>query len=86
MSGEETPEPLVDEELDLRGKICPMTFVYTKLALEKIQPGQILKVILDYPPAYKNVPQSVTAQGLGIIVAKRKEENGRVLWIKKAGC
>ncbi len=84
LSSEETSQPHEDEDLDLRGKICPMTFVYTKLALEKMQPGQVLKVILDYPPAYKNVPQSVTTQGLGVILAKRKEENGKSIWIKKA--
>ncbi len=62
-----------------------MTFVYTKLALEKMQPGQVLKVTLDYPPAYKNVPQSVTTQGLGVILGKRKEEDGKSIWIKKTG-
>jgi tRNA 2-thiouridine synthesizing protein A len=84
MSGEEPVEPQADETIDLRGKICPMTFVYTKLALEKMQPGQVLKVTLDYPPAYKNVPQSVTTQGLGTVITKRKEENAKSLWIKKA--
>ncbi len=85
LSGEDTSLPQPDETIDLRGKICPMTFVYTKLALEKMQPGQILKVILDYPPAYKNVPQSVTTQGLGEVLGRRKEPDGKSILIKKTG-
>nr|MDO8117124.1 sulfurtransferase TusA family protein [Candidatus Sigynarchaeota archaeon] len=36
-----------DKEIDLTGKICPMTFVYTKLALEQMHQGQLLMVLLD---------------------------------------
>lgn len=85
LTEDESNELKVDEIIDLRGRVCPMTFVYTKLALEKMQPGQILKVILDYPPAFKNVPQSVTAQGLGEVIAKRKDGDAKAFWIKKAG-
>ena len=63
-----------DENLDLRGKICPMTFVYTKLALENISRGKILKVKLDFPPAFTNVPRSVKLQKLGKV---------RTFWIQK---
>ena len=65
----------IDQTLDLRGKQCPMTFVYTKVALEKLQAGQILKIILDFRSAFKNVPKSIITQKLGIILSKR-EENG----------
>ncbi len=34
------------QELDIRGKVCPMTFVYTKLKLEEMKSGELLKVIL----------------------------------------
>ena len=61
-------ELYADEQLDLRGKICPMTFVYTKLALEKISRGKILKVTLDFPPAFKNVPNTVNTQKLGRVI------------------
>ncbi len=85
MSDISFPSLHADDIIDLRGKICPMTFVYTKLALEKLQPGQVLKVILDYPPAFKNVPNSVTTQALGEVIAKRKEGEAKAFWIKKTG-
>ena len=52
-----------DRELDIRGEVCPYTFVKTKLVLEEMQPGQVLRVLVDYEPATKNVPRSVKLQG-----------------------
>ena len=52
-----------DRELDIRGEMCPYTFVKTKLALEEMLPGQVLRVLVDYEPATKNVPRSVKLQG-----------------------
>jgi len=72
-----------DEHIDLRGKICPMTFVYTKLALEKISLGKILKVTLDFPPAFKNVPNTVNTQKLGRVIGEQQEGKVRTLWIQK---
>ena len=56
-------ELAVDRELDIRGEVCPYTFVKTRLALEEMQPGQVLRVLVDYEPATKNVPRSVRLQG-----------------------
>ena len=53
----------IDRELDIRGEVCPYTFVKTKLALEEMQPGQVLRVVVDYEPATRNVPRSVSLQG-----------------------
>ncbi|MBD3202044.1 MAG: hypothetical protein GF316_18655, partial [Candidatus Lokiarchaeota archaeon] len=45
------------ESLDIRGRICPMTFVYTKLKLEEMQSGEFLTIFLDFEPALKNIPK-----------------------------
>lgn len=49
--------------MDIRGEVCPYTFVKTRLALEEMQPGQTLRVLVDYEPAIRNVPRSVRVQG-----------------------
>ncbi len=49
----------IDRELNLKGKICPYTFIESMLALEEMESGQILRVIVDYPPAVCDVPQSL---------------------------
>ena len=53
----------VDQTLDIRGEVCPYTYVKTILALEEMQPGQVLRVQLDYEPATRSVPRSATIQG-----------------------
>ncbi len=57
-----------EKKLDIKGKVCPMTFVYTKLTLEKMDEGEILEVVLDFPPAAENVPSSVKRQNLGEVL------------------
>ncbi|RUM58608.1 MAG: hypothetical protein DSY59_05540, partial [Persephonella sp.] len=47
-----------DRELDLRGEVCPFTFVKSKLIIEQMNVGEVLKVILDYYPSVENVPKS----------------------------
>ena len=53
----------VDEELNLRGEVCPYTFVKSKLALEDLEPGQVLRVIVDNPESAENVPRSLANEG-----------------------
>ncbi len=67
----------VNRELDLKGEVCPFTFVKSKLILEQMQPGEILKVILDYQPSVENVPKSMREEGQEVIEVKQTGEN---LW------
>jgi TusA-related sulfurtransferase len=45
--------------LDLRGTPCPLNFIRSKLALEKLEPGQLLQVELD-----AGEPEQMVAEGL----------------------
>ena len=62
------------EYLDIRGEVCPMTFVLTKLTLEELEEGSILEVHLDFPAALKNIPVSCKRQNLAKVI-KTKELN-----------
>src|SRR5512139_3743963 len=57
----------IDRELNLKGKICPYTFVESMLALEGMENGQVLRIIVDYPPAACDVPQSLKREGYEIL-------------------
>jgi TusA-related sulfurtransferase len=76
----ETP---IDRTLDIRGEVCPFTFAKTRLALEELQPGQILRVLLDYEPAAKNVPRSVETMGDEVISIEPCGESEWVITIRK---
>jgi len=53
--------------LDLRGVMCPINYVKTKLKLEMMDEGQILEVWLDAGDPIKNVPQSLRNDGQKVI-------------------
>lgn len=57
----------VSRSLDLRGTICPLNFVKTKLALERLAAGERLEVILDLGEPSRNVPRSVREEGHAIL-------------------
>jgi len=49
--------------LDLRGEVCPYTFVRSKLALEELADGAELEIWLDSAPAFRNVPRALREDG-----------------------
>lgn len=53
----------IKREIDLRGEVCPYTFVKSKLILEEIEPGELMKVVVDFAPAATNIPRSMTNEG-----------------------
>ena len=57
----------VDRELNLKGKVCPYTFIESMLALEEMKIGEVLRVIVDYPPAVCDVPRSLKNEGYEIL-------------------
>ena len=70
--------------LDLRGVLCPINFVKTKLKLESLEEGDQLEVLLDDGEPILNVPRSVKDEGHKILKVDREDEYYRVL-IEKVG-
>jgi TusA-related sulfurtransferase len=52
-----------DRELDITGEMCPMTFVRTRLALDRMRPGETLLVRLRGDEPVRNVPRTAREQG-----------------------
>jgi len=68
-------------QLDIRGKTCPLTFVYTKLALEELPKGKILEVYLDFPAALKNIPESCKTQNIAELLEIKELHSDKPEWI-----
>ncbi|HAK59274.1 MAG TPA: hypothetical protein DCO77_02675 [Nitrospiraceae bacterium] len=76
-------EPKVDKTIDIKGQACPYTFVRSKLAIEKMNVGEVLEIFLDHRPAVDNVPKSMEAEGQKVLsVEKINETDWRIL-VKK---
>jgi tRNA 2-thiouridine synthesizing protein A len=70
-------------KLDLRGEVCPYTFVKTKLALEEIEPGDVLRVTVDYAPAAENVPRTVKNRGHEVLEVRQMTDTDWMITIRK---
>ena len=53
--------------LDITRDRCPMTFVKTKLELEKLRPGDTLEVLLTDGEPLNNVPKTAKEQGFTVL-------------------
>ena len=53
-------------DLDLRGTPCPLNFVRTRLALERLAPGDRLVVWLDAGEPDRQVAEGIAADGHGV--------------------
>ena len=77
------PAVKADFEFDLKGEICPYTFVKSKLALEMLQSAQVLQVIVDNDESATNVPKSMTNEGHTVLGCEKLNEKDWLLTIKK---
>jgi TusA-related sulfurtransferase len=58
---------MVDFYLDITGEVCPMTFVRTKLMVERMRTGQKAEVRLKGKEPLLNVPRSLRELGYFIV-------------------
>jgi tRNA 2-thiouridine synthesizing protein A len=56
-----------DHDIDITAEVCPMTFVRTKLKLERMRSGEILKVRLKGEEPLRNVPRAARDEGHTIL-------------------
>ncbi len=72
-----------DKTIDLKGEVCPYTFVKCKLALEEMNLDQILEVVVDHEPAVENVPRSLKNEGQKILVVDKINDTDWKILVKK---
>lgn len=73
----------IDQELDLRGEVCPYTFVRSKLVIEDMELGEVLQVILDHMPAVDNVPRSMENEGQEVLGVHQINETDWAVTVRK---
>lgn len=56
-----------DYFLDITHDVCPMTFVRTKLLMEKMQPGETAEIRLQGEEPLTNVPRSIREMGHAVL-------------------
>jgi len=86
------PDASAPSRLDLRGYACPITWVKTRLALDRLAEGERLEVLLEPGEPAESVPRSAAeeghrvlaldalAGGEGVVVVLEKREAGGGAW------
>lgn len=73
-----------DLNIDISALLCPMTFVRTRLALDRLLPGQILAVRLQGEEPVRNVPRTAAEQGHTVLAMMKTGDGTSTLLIRKA--
>jgi len=76
-NNEQTKQPGdADYFLDITPETCPMTFVRTKLLIEKMAAGETALVRLQGSEPLENVPRSVRESGHEVLSLQPEETDG----------
>lgn len=63
------------QHLDITREVCPMTYVRTRLALDRLAPGQMLMVHLNGEEPRRNVPRTAAEQG-HVVISQKDNSDG----------
>jgi tRNA 2-thiouridine synthesizing protein A len=74
-----------DRELDITTELCPMTFVRTRLALDRMQPGQTLLVRLRGDEPLANVPRAAAELGHTVLALETDPDGVTRLLLRRGG-
>ncbi|MBF0537879.1 MAG: sulfurtransferase TusA family protein [Nitrospirae bacterium] len=72
-----------NKRIDIRGLHCPYTFVKSKLAIEAMNVGEVLEIVLDYPEASVSIPKSMQDHGHRVLKVDKVNEKDWILLIRK---
>jgi TusA-related sulfurtransferase len=77
--------PVPAAVVDITREVCPMTYVRTKLALERLAPGEVLEVRLRGDEPRRNVPASARDEGHTVLSLAAQADGSDILLLRKGG-
>jgi tRNA 2-thiouridine synthesizing protein A len=80
-----TDKQAPDQQLDITGEVCPMTFVRTRLALDRMAPGETLLVRLRGEEPLRNVPRTAREQGHEVLALDTRPDGVAELLLRRGG-
>lgn len=69
--------------VDITDKVCPLTFVKAKVAIEELDDGDILAVRMNDGEPVQNVPRSFKEDGHKILKLVDNEDETYTLYVQK---
>lgn len=73
----------IDKKINIKGLVCPYTFVKSKLAVEDMEVGEVLEILLDYEEAARSIPKSMEDHGQKVLKVEKINDTDWLILIKK---
>lgn len=75
----------INETVDITDKVCPLTFVKAKVAIEELEAGEIIAIHMNDGEPVQNVPRSIKEEGHQILKLVNNGDGTYDLIVKKVG-
>lgn len=72
-----------DRKINIKGLVCPHTFVKAKLAVEDMEIGRVLEILLDYEEASRSIPKSMEDHGQKVLKVEKINATDWIILIRK---
>jgi TusA-related sulfurtransferase len=72
-----------DKSINIKGLVCPYTFVKSKLAIETMEIGEVLEILLDYQEATRSIPKSMEDHGHSILKVEKVNDTDWIIVVRK---
>ena len=73
----------IDDTVDITDKVCPLTFVKAKVAIDELDDGEVIAIRMNDGEPVQNVPRSFKDEGQQILKLINNEDGTYDLILKK---
>ena len=73
----------IDDTVDITDKVCPLTFVKAKVAIDELEDGEVIAIRMNDGEPVQNVPRSIKEEGHQILKLVNNEDGPYNLIVKK---
>ena len=75
----------IDDTVDITDKVCPLTFVKAKVAIDELEDGEVIAIRMNDGEPVQNVPRSIKEEGHQILKLDTNDDGTYTLFVKKVG-
>ena len=79
----EIEEIKIDDTVDITDKVCPLTFVKAKVAIDELDDGEVIAIRMNDGEPVQNVPRSIKEEGHQVLKLVNNEDGTYNLIVKK---
>ena len=73
----------IDDTVDITDKVCPLTFVKAKVAIDELDDGEVIVIRMNDGEPVQNVPRSIKEEGHQILKLEDNGDDTFTLIVKK---